>query len=436
MLDRRKFLKDGLTLLSLGVTAPSFLVNTLAQQRRLAEQGIATAQWAAAAANKFLVVVQLGGGNDGLNMVVPYGDQVYYDSRPNLGIPEQSVLKLNSSLGIPVGFHPVMTQMKDLFDQGKGTLIQGVGYPNPNRSHFRAMDIWQTAEPVKEIKYGWLAKYFDTELANDPAVLKGVNIGGSTPVALMGETPSPSIQNINTYSLSVDSRYPGDKPNRLKVFEQVMSEQARSEDLQFIQQTALEANISSVELLAGVGKYPATNAPDYFPPAPFARGSFGAGMQLIAQIIAGDLGVRVFYHSIGGFDTHAQQITAGANTTGSHANLLRQLSHALGAFWTDMKRLGRENDVMILTFSEFGRRIKENGSSGTDHGTSLPMFLFGTGLKTNVFNAHPSLTANLNQGDLGFTMDFRSVYATVLERWLGANSTAILGAPWPLLDVL
>lgn len=430
MLDRRKFLKDGLTLLSLGATAPSFLVNTLAQQRRLAEQGIATAQWAAAAANKFLVVVQLGGGNDGLNMVIPYGDQVYYDSRPNLGIREDKVLKLNNSIGFPVGLHPRMNQMKDLFDQGKGTLIQGVGYPNPNRSHFRAMDIWQTAEPVKEIKYGWLAKYFDTELANDPAVLKGVNIGGTTPVALMGETASPSIQNINTYSLSVDNRYPGDKPNRLKVFEQVMSEQARSEDLQYIQQTALEANISSVELLAGVGKYPALNAPLY--PA----GSFGAGMKLIAQIIAGDLGVRVFYNSIGGFDTHAQQVVTADNTTGSHANLMGQLSDSLGAFWTDMKRLGRENDVMILTFSEFGRRIKENGSSGTDHGTALPMFLFGTGLKTNVLNAHPSLTANLNQGDLGFTMDFRSMYATVLERWLGANSTAILGQPWPLLDVL
>ncbi len=417
-MDRRDFVRR-FTMLSAALSAPSFLVNSLkaAQVQKKALQ--------AAPDERILMVVELAGGNDGLNTVVPYSNDLYYGKRPSLAIPESQVLKLNDTYG----FHPRMTGLKELFDDGKMAVLHGIGYPNPNRSHFRSRDIWYTAEPIEIGTNGWLANYFDDLQATGS--LQGLAVGGSVPKAMISENGSlPAIQSIETFRLETDPLHPNDDANKNAAFQQILSQpNSRFNLQQYVTQTALDATIASIDLLEGQDNY---NSTVEYPPNAFAE-----NLRTCAKIIAADLGVRVYYVTIGGFDTHAEQAAPGANTQGVLGDLLETVSGGIRAFWADMQQMGREDQVTIMTFSEFGRRLFENASDGTDHGTANQMFLIGGGVKAGFHGVHPSLAPeDLDSvGDMVYSRDFRDVYATVLQSWLGSDPVPILGGEFPIMDV-
>jgi uncharacterized protein (DUF1501 family) len=360
-----------------------------------------------------LVVVQLSGGNDGLNTVIPYADDAYHVARPTLGVDPTVVHKLNDH----VGLHPNLLPLTRLFEKGLASVVQGVGYPNPNRSHFRAMDIWQTAEPDRIATNGWIGRYFDNACAGaDPH--PGISIGSSLPLAMQGDRIMPlAFERPDAY------RYRGpDTANYLKLNRppdaSANATLPRSQ-LDFLHRTAMDAQVSSDEILRVTAGHRPSSA---YPP-----GEFGMGLQTIAAMIAGGLSTRVYYVSLGGFDTHA-------NERPRHDALMKQLALGLDAFWADMATQGNADRVTMMTFSEFGRRVQQNASGGTDHGAAAPMFLLGGALKGGVIGEHPSLT-DLDQGDVKFSTDFRSVYATILEKWLQTPSEPILSgdfAPLPL----
>ncbi|HSR69487.1 MAG TPA: DUF1501 domain-containing protein [Acidobacteriota bacterium] len=423
-MKRRDFLKN-LTFLSSALCAPTFLVKSIKAAKA---QGITQA---AAANGRVLLVLEMAGGNDGLNTIIPYNDFNYRDKRPTLGIPANDVLTIDDTYGM----HPAMTGMRDLWDEGVLAAIHGVGYPNPNRSHFRSSDIWHTAEPEIVAKDGWLAKHLD-EL-DSQATLEALAIGGGVPKAMISsQGASPAIRSIETFQLDTNlnpgdggGEYP-DGANINAAFQQVLAQPQNRFGLQdFVGQTALDATLASIELLEGQGGY---NSTVEYPDSAFAE-----NLRTVARVMAADLGVSVFYVTLGGFDTHAEQ-SNGNPVQGVHATLLDTFSQGLAAFWADMKQLGFDQDVLVMSFSEFGRRLFENASDGTDHGTANQMFLLGGPVIGGFHGEHPSLAPDqLDQiGDMTFTQDFRSVYATVLENWLGGDSAAVLGESWPTLDVL
>ncbi|MFQ5741414.1 MAG: DUF1501 domain-containing protein [Acidobacteriota bacterium] len=418
MQTRRSFLKR-FTLLSTSACAPTFLVRSIKAART---QGMANAELGNP--NRILVVVELSGGGDGLNTVIPYADPNYYAARPGLALQPADVLKLDER----VALHPSMTGFKDLWDNGLLSLVQGVGYPNPNRSHFRSRDIWYTAEPEKASSDGWLARYFD--LTESKSSLQGINVGGKVSRAMVSESgSSPSIQNIATYQIQTDPKYPRDEANKIGAFQRMLSEpHDRFPFQEYVSETVLDATLSSVQLLEGKESYHST--------IDYPNTAFATNLRTIAQIVAADIGVTVFYTSISGFDTHANQVVGDNNRLGSHAGLLEDVSQGIKAFYDDMVEMGRGQDVLVVSFSEFGRRLTENGSLGTDHGTANQMFLVGGSLNPGLYGRHPGLEADqLDEiGDMVYQVDFRSVYATLLAHWLGTDPNPILGADWPLLS--
>ncbi len=409
--NRRNFLKK-LTMLSTAVWAPSFLVRTVraAQRSGMTRAGLGNP-------NRILLVCELAGGCDGLNTVVPFGDDAYLSARPTLALREsQGLLKLDDRFAL----HPAMTGFRELWD-GEMAIVHGVGYPNPNRSHFRSRDIWHTAEPEAVASDGWLANYFE-ELGGDG--LRGLNIGGRVPRAMVSASgSSPSIQNIDTYQLITDPKYAAvDGANKNAAFQALLSGPHNQFPFEeYVTETVLDATLSSIELLEGQQNY---NSTIEYPNTAFAR-----NLRTIAQIIAAEIGVTVFYTTLGGFDTHANQVVGNASANGVHATLLGDLSQGLKAFLDDMKEMGRGQDVVVMTFSEFGRRLRENGSLGTDHGTANQMFLLGGSVRPGMYGEQPSLApADLDPvGDMVHNVDFRSVYASVLANWLGADAAEILG---------
>ncbi|MGH9341456.1 MAG: DUF1501 domain-containing protein [Acidobacteriota bacterium] len=418
-MNRRAFLKN-FTLISTMTWAPSFLVRGIK-----AAQAAGMAQALEGNPNRILLVIELAGGCDGLNTVVPFTNDKYYAARPTLRIDPADILRLNDQLG----FHPALTGLKDLYDQGRVALVQGVGYPNPNRSHFRSRDIWHTAEPDEIGRDGWLAKFLDGQ---ETTGLQAVNIGGRVPKAMISESgSSPSIQNIDTYQLQTDARYPEDAANKNAAFQSIFSEpQNTFSHQEYVTQTVLDATISSVQLLEGKENYQSlVTYPDT---------AFATNLKTIAQIISAHIGIKVFYATLGGFDTHADQIVSGDSLVGRHTVLLETFSSAVKAFYEDMRSMGKENELLIMTFSEFGRRLSENGSLGTDHGTANQMFLLGGLVNSGIFGDHPSLEASALDpgGDMLHNIDFRSVYASVLASWLGADPLAVIGEDWPLLPIL
>ncbi len=413
--SRRDFLKD-LTMISATLSAPTFLVRSL--------RG---AQASMAGSGRILVVIELTGGCDGLNTIVPYTNDFYYQARPTLAIDPQSVLPLDDQLG----FHPSLTGFKELYDSGNMTIVQGVGYPNPNRSHFRSRDIWHTAEAEKIGKNGWLAKYFDS--FEGSGSLQGINIGGRVPKAMISESgSSPSISSIDTYKLQTDPRYPEDETNKNAAFQSILSEPPTlfPPFQEYVTKTVLDATFSSAEILEGQKNY---NSTIEYPDTAFA-----GNLQTIAQIMAADIGATVFYATISGFDTHARQADPTDPSVGTHADLLETVSSAIKAFWDDVREMGLENDVLIMSFSEFGRRVSENASDGTDHGTANQMFLFGETITPGLYGEQPSLDPQDldNIGDLLHNVDFRSVYSTVLGNWLEVDPVPLIGESWPILPIL
>ena len=385
-----------------------------------------------------LVVLQMAGGNDGLNMVVPYADDVYHQARPRLALPGNQILKINNYAGL----NPKLTALKSLFDNGHLAIIQGVGYPNPNRSHFRSTEIWQTASDAdRTLSDGWLGRYFDNCCAGaDPTI--GVAIGEETPQAFAAKNPAGV-----TFSRPEQFRFRSSEPNNGRMsaeemFFRQLNESGAAEEssatdgasigaisgktkddsstMDFLQRTALDAQLSSDKILAIARKYKST--------VPYPQGQLAASLNIIARMIAGGLPTRVYYASQGGFDTHAGQINA-------HERLMGDFNDAVGAFVTDLKQQGNFERVLLMTFSEFGRRVAENANGGTDHGAAAPMFVLGGAVKPGLFGKYPSLT-DLDHGDLKFSSDFRSVYGTVLDRWLKAPSQVVLGRKFPELAIV
>ena len=436
---RRVFLQKGLTMLAVGATVPTFLDQTVMALANPLDMPLT--QQPSGKDGKILVIVQLSGGNDGLNTIVPYADDAYHRARPAIGHAASGVLKVDNYIGM----HPNLAPLKELYDDGMMSIVQGVGYPNPNRSHFRSMDIWHSADPGKEVvTNGWLGRFFDNTCAGcDPHV--GVSIGEQMPLAMKGDRITPlSFDRPETYRYNGRNKEEYLALNRIdpSVAQQQASTESRivaagtkshvapaaaakpivtpSSQLDFLHRTAMDAQLSSDDILRMTARHQ--------PPAAYPGGSFGNGLRTIAAMIAGGLPTRVYYVSLGGFDTHA-------NEKGRHDQLMQQLAQGINAFWKDLKKQENADRVMMMTFSEFGRRVEQNASGGTDHGAAAPMFVFGQKVKSGIVGKHPSLT-DLDSGDLKFGTDFRSVYATILQNWLDAPSKPILGAQFATLPLV
>jgi uncharacterized protein (DUF1501 family) len=378
-------------------------------------QAAQTPRSSVAAGARTLVVIQLGGGDDGLNFLPPYGDGTYYDLRPKVSIQQADVLPLDGQ----VGLHPSLKAFKRLYDDGKLALIQGVGYPNPNRSHFRSMDIWHTARTDANGDQGWLGAFMSEVYKVGESPFQCVSVGNSVPKALLTpNAPAAAVQDAKTFQFLVDRRLPAAKDPLLKTFGQVYAKPGRKLPTMDLVAQGWETTARGVEALGAASeKYQSAVV---YPQNPFAK-----ALQNVAQMIEADLGTRVFYVSVGGFDTHSNQKPV-------HATLLTNVAEGLAAFQQDLEKMGKADGVLTLGFSEFGRRVRENGSGGTDHGAAGPMFAIGAGVKSGLYGAPPSLSS-LDDGDLRYTVDFRSVYATVLENWFTVPSQQILGGSFERL---
>ena len=366
-----------------------------------------------------LVVVQLSGGHDGLNAVVPYGDGLYYQLRPQIGIAADQVLHLDDRIGL----HPNLTSFKALYDAGKLAIVQGVGYPNPNRSHFRSMEIWHSARPDGPAPtQGWLGAFVAEIYKSGDSPFQCVNFGTTIPQALQtSHAPVAALQDAGSFQFLVDRRLPNMKDPLLKTFGQMYGKPARKTPALELVANDWDTTARGVQTLSGLTE-------KYQPMAQYPNTPLAHTLQQVAQMVASDVGTRVFYVQLGGFDTHANEKPA-------HAGLMTQLADSLQAFQTDLEGHGRADQVLTMGFSEFGRRVKENGSQGTDHGAAGPMFVLGSRVKGGLVGDHPDLQ-HLDDGDLRFGIDFRSVYATVIEDWLGASAPDVLGATFEKLPLI
>jgi uncharacterized protein (DUF1501 family) len=366
--------------------------------------------------DRVLVIVNFQGGNDGLNTVVPFGMPSYYKYRPSLAVPQNDVLRINDT----VGLNPELKAFKDMYDKGQVAIVQGVGYPKPDFSHFRSTEIWQTAAPDAYVSTGWLGRYLDgaglpaANLFNAIAiadVLPEVLVANRVDVAAIAQLNGYGLTSDRNHNLGRDAFHSLVADNNVPFRSPYLAQVAQIED--HAQRGAEELP----QLIAGykpAGTYPAT--------------PIGRSLALAAQIVGSKLGTRVLYVQLGSFDTHTTQ-------KGTQDRLLGDFSAAIGAFYADLAAHGNEGRVLTMTFSEFGRRVAENGSRGTDHGTAAPAFLIGGGVKGGLYGEHPSLDA-LEGGNLHYTTDFRSVYATVIEKWLKRPSSGIVGAGFAQLPLL
>jgi uncharacterized protein (DUF1501 family) len=420
MLSRRIFIQDGFKVVSLGLAMPHIFTRAVEAAGLEAgrDAGVLRSPEDAAddpLAERTLIVVQMAGGNDGLNTVVPYADGAYYAQRKNLGVPQGEVLPLDDRFGL----HPAMGGFKSLWDAGNLAIVHGVGYPNPTFSHFKAMDIWQTANPEGRADEGWLAKLVKGSVDRRGHPFAGFAAGGSLPPALMSpDLAVPAVDNATTFKILPDPRYAVDAPARQNALVKLYSGSAGSGPFAQVLQSTQQGTLDSIDQLQKAHAA-------YKPAVEYPKDGFGAGLKLLAETITGDLGVKVGYITIGGFDTHSNQ----KNTQN---RLLGSLADGLKAFWDDLVAQGKADSVMIMSWSEFGRRVGENGSNGTDHGTATPQFIIGNGIKGGHWGDPVSLT-DLANGNLKFTTDFRSVYSTVMDGWLGAPAEKLLGARYPTL---
>jgi uncharacterized protein (DUF1501 family) len=418
MSNRRQFLQSSLTtagVVAWGTTAPTFLGRTALA---------APASSKAGAKETILVVVQLTGGNDGLNTVVPYSDDGYPKLRQKLRIATGDLKKIDDKIGL----HPSLAGFSGLLEDHLLAIVQGVGYPNPNESHFRSMDIWQAASLAPDPTEGWLGKAL-VRMQPSP----GFHIAAPNEqswLALAGAPAKvPSITDLKQFELQTQSASGADHSAQRQVIE---NDAKRGGDatssgdsgqpglLDFVRRTAVNT-YANCQRLRDVAK-------NYQPKSPYPNSGLAERLKLVAQLIEADLGARIYYVTLNGFDTHANQLL-------THANLLRELSDAMTAFFKDMAERGHQDRVMLMTFSEFGRRAKENQSQGTDHGSAAPMFLIGGRVKPGVVGEHPSLS-DLYMDKLKHHTDFRQVYATLLDGWLGVPSEAVLGEKFKPLDLL
>jgi uncharacterized protein (DUF1501 family) len=434
---RREFLRTTVLGSALSWTVPAFLADTFAALQIQAADSVT--QIVTGKDATILVVLQMAGGNDGLNTVIPYSNDFYHNARPRIGLPADKVIKLNGD----IGFHGAMTGFKNLYDSGNLAIVQGVGYPNPNRSHFRSTEIWQTASDADRVeKYGWIGRYFDSACSGaDPTV--GVVLGRQLPESFFARKPTGiCFDNPQNYRfISPEHPKPGQTDMTQAAYEKLNEGDMASSDavnvgaedntganigslsagmpmtggkaVDFIERTALDAQISSEQVRSIAAKVQNT--------ATYPASQLGNSLKMVAKLIGGGLPTRIYYASQGGYDTHTNQ-------TATQQRLLGDLGDSVKAFVDDLKAQGNLGRVLIMTFSEFGRRVAENANGGTDHGAAAPMFIVGNKVKAGLLGKYPSLAPqDLFQGDIKYNVDFRSVYSGVLENWLKTKSAPILG---------
>ena len=365
-----------------------------------------------------LVVIQLSGGNDYMNTVVPYGNGLYYDWRPYVRIEQEDVLPLDGYLGI----NPDVAVIKELWDEGNVAVVNGIGYANPSRSHFRAMDIWHTAEPDRVGDAGWLGRAVRDMDPTAENVLTGVNFGRGLPRAMACKgVPVASVGNLETYGLFPDKVDEWNRRYALECFAKMYGARGGDAVREVLGQTGSDALKGADILRTAPGKYSSS--------VEYGSSDIAQNLKAIAQVMFADLSTRVYYTQLGNFDSHAGQLPV-------QSKLLKDLSPALRDFTDDIKEHGRENDVVILMFSEFGRRVRDNGS-GTDHGWAGGAFVVGEPVAGGLYGEYPSLDeGELVEGDLRFNNDFRSTYSTILERWLGLEAAPIVNGSFEHLDFL
>ena len=430
---RREFLATGikgLGLVAASAYVPAFVTRTA---RAVTPETDAT----------ILVVLQLSGGNDGLNTVIPFGNDLYYKARPTIGIPKGSTLKLNDQIGL----HPSLAPLKAEFDAGHMAILQNTGYPNPNRSHFRSMEIWHTAADSDgpSLVNGWLGRYFDAQCAGaDPhKAIENADIGVS-----FGKVMPQAFRNSANVGLAIDNpstfqwNASGETVALARAQEAIFSRlnqpgginaspmssmatlgaiaDSEPQTLDFLRHTAMNAMLAGDRIRSILGKDKGR--------VTYPQSELGNQLGMISKLIGGGFPTRVYYAYQGGFDTHANQL-------GTHARVLGDVAQALAAFRNDLRDQKNSGRVLILAFSEFGRRVAENGSAGTDHGAAAPLFLFGDQIKAGIHGHAPDL-AHLTDGDIIHETDFRQVYATVLDRWLGTRSEPLLGRSFGTLPVI
>ena len=369
--------------------------------------------------DKVLVVVQLSGGNDTLNTVVPYNDGLYYDFRQTVHLNGDEVHPISDDLA----FNPSMGPIKRLWDDGKVAVINGIGYPNPNRSHFRSMDIWHTAMPDDIGREGWLGR---TTRELDPKgdnVLTAVNFGRGLPRALgVRGVPVASVGNLETYGLFPDVEDEFMRKYALEAFSKMYGgAQGRDAVMDFLGQTGTDA-LKGADILR-------TAPAQYQSSIEYAANPIAQSLKSVAQVMFANLGTRIFYTQHGSFDTHSGELI-------SHAKLWDEVAGAIGDFYDDLREHGRENDAAVLVFSEFGRRIKDNGS-GTDHGSGGTAFVIGGDVKGGLYGEYPSIAPDMQlEGDLHFNNDFRMTYATLLDRWFQIDPEPIVNGRFEQFDFL
>jgi uncharacterized protein (DUF1501 family) len=409
---RRDFLKSSLaasTLVAMGATTVPMFLGRSAQAARAASSGNG---------DRILVVVQLIGGNDGLNTVVPFGYDGYARNRRALRLSTAALHKLSGEIGL----HPALGGMAKLREEGRLAVVQGVGYPNPDRSHFRSMEIWESGrlEPGA-LETGWLGRALDglgTKAGDDNPAL---HVGTRTfPLALRSKrTEVPSLASLDQYRLQLGGGESERRAERAALDQMARVDRGQDDPLLgFIRRSTLTAYDSSRRLEQVTEAGPAAKYPEY---------ALARRLSLIAQIIKAGFETRIFYTALDGFDTHANQL-------GTHAALLTELSDSIAAFHADLSKAGQADRVALLTFSEFGRRVRENASQGTDHGAAAPLLVVGPVRHAGLVGTHPDLEA-LDDGDLKFHTDFRRVYAALLESWLGCPSEPVVGPGFPALEL-
>lgn len=433
MKTRREFLRSTVLGASATWTVPMFVERTFADLH-LGARDLAT-QAVTGKDDTILVVLQLAGGNDGLNTLVPFADDAYHNARPRLAKKENQLIKLNDQ----VGLNSSMPFLGSLFKEGNLGVVQGVGYPNPNRSHFVSTSIWETADIENRSNTGWIGRYFDNACPGaDPTV--GVSLNKTQPESF-GAIKNPGVC-LSSPELYRWIHGGGEKAQAEEFFASLNAPEhddnpvdgasidmpaggktggIQGEDnLAFLERVAMDARVSSAKILELASRY---RTKVTYEGTPIAR-----SLNMVSRLIAGGMPTRVYYVSHGGFDTHNQQIN-------SHDRLLSQLDGALKSFFADLKAQGNDKRVVLMTFSEFGRRVSENASAGTDHGRASCMFLAGEAVKGGLFGQYPSLT-DLDAGDLKHHVDFRGVYASVLEDWLKTSSKPVLRGDFKKLGLI
>jgi uncharacterized protein (DUF1501 family) len=406
---RRQFLKGGAAAFTISFAAPEFLSDIVRAQ---------------GGTTRNFVILYLSGGNDALSMLVPYNDPFYYSRRPTLAVPAANVLQIGSdSSHVALGLHPRLTGLKQIFDQGRLALIQRTGYPNQSRSHFQGTDIWSTANPTNSSGFGWLGRYLDT-LPSPVDPLIGWNTTSTLPHVLSASHVSvPAIASPSAYAFSSPNTGAEAAAERSSATRITSHVPVNRPELAFVYESA-QAALATLDRVATVAKYA--------PSLTYPTSGLGQALKAVAGAMAKGIGTKIFYVTTGGFDNHSNQNVNG--TGGTYYGLMATLNDALLAFYNDLKNQGMLQDTMLLSFSEFGRRITENGSTGTDHGAASVMLAMGGGVNGGLYGTAPSLNTDpanptLENGaaDVHFETDFRTVYAQAIDRWLGANSVSILG---------